>query len=260
MARRFITRSGRGIALVLVLFVIFIISVLGFAATSVVTLDSRAIAQDILAARALGLARSGLSRACAELATDDSFASTTAVSYTLQGGTYTVSVYPSASNTSVYKLWKIVSTGYFQGAQRTLVGWAELQSFAKFAYFTNVELAAGSSSVIKFAAADRLTGDVHTNGYFTFLTTPQFSRKVTSANQSDSDYNSTTRTYSQGSTSTTDASKFYRYSTGYSVDYPTAYNNSPNFAFSGGTAGDHSAHQHDFPPERSCLGEHLLFR
>lgn len=230
-------RPRRGIALVLVLFVIFIEAVLGFAAVSLATLDSQSVVQEQLASRALGLARGGLARACKELKSNPNWVGTSAYAGNSNGwitiagtdnGKQKVTVVVDTNST-----WFVTSTGRYLGAQRTLESYVEFESFARYAYFTDSELST-SGGTIWFMDRDAITGAAHTNGYFSISDHPQFSSRTTSANGSDSYYNSSAFSYSQGSSTYTTPSKFYRYFNGYSLDYPMAYNDSESFLFAGG--------------------------
>jgi len=226
-------RRRRGVALVLVLFVVFILAVLGFSAVSLATMDARSATQDVLAVRALNLARAGLSRAIAELRMDYTWGTSQSIRYDLQGGSYTVSVWESPANQgNAYKLWRVTSVGGYQGARRTVQAWLEMESFAKFAYFTNSELGQGNTT-IWFVDQDRITGAAHTNGYFSIYRNPKFAAKVSSTNQTDA-YLRPDYTYRQGGSTYTDPSVFYHYLSSYRNDYPIALNGSPNFAFYGG--------------------------
>lgn len=233
-------KEQRGIALMLVLFVVFIEAVLGFAAISMATLDSQTASQESLGMLAHDAARAGIMRAIDQLSNSanwNTWAQSSSVKYNLQNATYTVTVTPGANNsTSSLKYWQVTSVGVQNGVQRTCVAWLTLQSFADYAYFTNTELASGGSPIY-FIGADYLTGLVHTNGYFSLIGTPQFSTTVTSANTGDPDYTATpSEAYSQGGTHSTNNTQFYHYDTSYTVDHPVGLNNSPNFSFAGGQA------------------------
>lgn len=226
------SRPPRGFALALTLFLIVILATVVFAALSISTLDSRTAQQDYDAARALYAARAGVADALSRLAFDYGWSSGTG---NLGEETYSVVVVPKATNSSsVDKDWKVTSVGTYRGATRTIEAWVELESFAKYAYFTDVEFTS-SNTPIRFASLDRLDGAVHTNGYFTISGKPQFSSEVTSANTGDSKYNATAFTYSQEGTQT-DPSRFYRMDSGqvYANNYPRALDNSPTFSFAGG--------------------------
>jgi Tfp pilus assembly protein PilX len=224
----------RGIAMVMVIMMIFICSVLGYAAISLATIDSQTCTQQQIALQALNMARAGLFRARAQLRNDYSWGSTQSYQYTLIDGGYTVSVWPSPNNAgSTQKLWQVTSVGTYRSATRTVTAWMLLESFAKYAYFTNSELSS-SGGTIWFTSSDAITGPAGTNGFFSFNHTPQFSDKVTSANNNDGDYTAAAYSYSQGGTVTNNPSQFYRYASNYTTDYPTAYQSSPNFSFSGG--------------------------
>jgi hypothetical protein len=114
-----------------------------------------------------------------------------------------------------------------------VVAWVHQESFAKYAYFTDVDVGSDGNPIY-FVTNDRITGPSHTNGYFSFAGTPQFSQQVSSANTNDP-YLSGNQ-YHQGGTNTTDTTLFYHYNTSYAVDKPTALNNSSTFSFNGGQA------------------------
>lgn len=230
--RRSPTIRSRGFALALTLFLIVILATVVFAALSISTLDSRTAQQDYDAARALYAARAGVADALSRLAFDYSW---TTGAGTLGDEGYSVTVVPKSTNaSSVDKDWKVTSVGTYRGASRTVEAWVELESFAKYAYFTDAEFTT-SNTPIRFGGLDRLDGAVHTNGYFTLSGTPQFSSGVTSANTGDTKYNSSAFTYNQEGTQT-DPFKFYRMDSGqtYANNYPRALDGSPTFSFAGG--------------------------
>jgi hypothetical protein len=223
--------------MIMVLFVVFIIAVLGFAAISIATLDSRSATQDYVGTCALDCALAGLQRAKCQLEEQmlGQRSPTWPQTFYVNGsnatnGSYTVNVTSSGSGTN---LWFVTSQGAYSGALRNVQAWMSPDSFAKYAYFTNSETNNGSP--IYFVTGDHLTGLVHTNGYFSLAGNPQFSTKVDSANQGDSFYHAATGTYTEaGISSPTDTTQFYHYNTSYAADHPSAYQNSPTYSFNGG--------------------------
>ncbi|HXE72449.1 MAG TPA: DUF4900 domain-containing protein [Candidatus Nitrosotenuis sp.] len=217
----------------LTLFIILILATVTFTAVTVANLDSGTARQDFLAARALYAARAGLSRALAELTFNYNWAG--GEGSLEEGAYYTVQVEPGPNNANqTSKIWKISSTGQVEGAQRAVEAWVELESFAKFAYFTDVEVMSTGTQIF-FISKDVIKGPAHTNGFFSINGQPQFSDKTTSANQGDSLYNASTFTYNQQGTQT-DPFRFYRLGSGqtYATSKPVAYQGSPSFSFAGG--------------------------
>lgn len=222
-----------GFAMLLVLLAVLVCSVVAFAGVSIATLDSLTAAAELRALQSLELARAGISRAVAQLRLDGTWASTADQVFSQSGGSCTVTVYPAPGNAgSSTKVWKVTSVGRFNAASRTVVAWLQLESFARFAWFTDSETSA-SGSVLWFMNADRITGAAHTNGYFSVSGKPQFGERVTSANSGDAYFNAATFTYS-ASGAGSDAGRFYHPMTSYVSDYPAALDMSGSFGFYGG--------------------------
>lgn len=222
----------RGYALILTLFVILLVSLVVFGAVNVATLDMRGAREDLLAARALYAARAGVSRARYELPGN----------YQWPGGagnlgdtTYSVTVVPAANNgTAPEKLWRVTSTGTAGSARRTVVAILALETFAKYAYFTDQE-STPSHGEIWFFDLDEIRGPTHSNGFFRISGHPRYSGQVTSANTGDSLFHASDFTYHQHGVQT-DPARFYRTYTNYTRDAPVALDGSPQFSFAGGQA------------------------
>lgn len=237
-------RGERAFALVLVLFLVFVLSILAYAAARVASLDGRGATAEINSAGALFAARAGIQKAIVALAHDRDWASGTARTGTIgsgaTAGTYSVT---STFYASV-NWWKVTSVGTVGGVSHTVDAWLGPLSFAEFAYFSDSEQSPLGGTV-NFITADTMTGKVHTNGWYSIQGHPKFSKKVTSSNLASSTpgsytwdpyYNTTTKIYHQGSTNTTDRSKFYHYSSSYSSDSMQALSGSPAFSFQGAVA------------------------
>lgn len=216
----------RGVALAVVLLLMLITTILVYTAVNVGTLDTMASNNEVTAARAFYAARSGVARAQAELEGNWGWAGTNETEMD-DDTSYQVSVELAPWN----RIWKITSTGRYRSAARTLVAYAELESFAKFAYFTDRDRSQ-SGETIWFVTGDQITGPTHTNGYFSISGAPAYSTTVTSANQDDPYYNAGTGTYRQGGQTYTDPARFYHYYTSYVRDRPTGL--SEEFSFAGG--------------------------
>lgn len=244
-------KNRRAFALILVLFLVLVMSILGFAATYIATLDARGTVTEMNAAAALYAATAGLNkaRACLTAQPTTWTGLTTPQTYGFAGTTWSAN--PSASTSPQFTVsatyypatqwYWITSTGstYIGSTQlssRTVNAWVGPQCFSQYAMFTGAETTVSGSEVY-FTSHDMLTGACHTNGYYNFLGHPQFSSTITSSNQGDSDYTastgSTQATYNQGGTRTTDIALFYNYYTNYSTDGPTAETGYNTFYFAG---------------------------
>lgn len=225
--------SRSGFALIFALFTLTILLVLTTTLVNIMMVDSRGAMRDLSSVKAFQFARSGVSRAKAELVANAVWGTTNPVSFNMNDGSYTVSVWPDPNNaTNTQKLWKITATGLHNSSRRIVYAWLEQESFAKYAYFTDKELGQGGQQ-IWFITRDQITGYAHTNGYFSMKGMPKFSKGVTSANLTDPFWNQQQALYNQGGQSYTDPAKFYHYYTNYTSDRPTALNNSPDFSFAG---------------------------
>ena len=235
----------RGFAIALTLFLIVILATVCFGALNVTTLDSRTATEDYKASRAFYAARAGVAFAKRELTDAARVSTTSALTYgkqpiKLSNGSdadesFSLVITPAADNTSrVFRIWKIESTGYYDDASRTILAYIELESFAKYGYFTNIESTAAQT--IQFAPHDSLTGAVHTNGYFTISGHPSFQGQMTSANRDDEYFDRTRGSYRRTDGQTVSDNKdFYRAANNnYTADRATALNDSPDFSFAGG--------------------------
>ncbi|MCE1245187.1 MAG: DUF4900 domain-containing protein [Firmicutes bacterium] len=230
----------RGIALVLVLFVMMILLIVTMTLSSMAMTDNQISLSHFYAKKAFNLARSGVIRARAELKTNASWGQSTVTHIYPNVGSYAVTVELKTNSGNGNSYWLVTSVGQVGEYKRTIYSWLEPEPFSKYMYMTNSEIGQNGDT-IWFVDGDSLDGPVHTNGYFSVYKHPDFSGKVTSANNGDSRYNSTNKTYSQGGSTYTDPSKFFRYYTNYTQDYPVAKNDSPDYSFTGGVS------QADFP-------------
>lgn len=220
----------RGYALVLTLFVVLIVATVVFAAVHLATLDLRGAREDVLGARALYAARAGVSRARLELAGNYLW---TGGAGPLADSSYSVVVEAGPGNaTSADKVWRVTSTGACDGARRTVVAVVTLETFAKYAYFTDRE-STPSSTEIWFFDRDEIRGPTHTNGFFRISGHPRYSAQVTSANTGDDLFDPSAFTYSQHGVQT-DPARFYRTYSSYARDGPVALDGSEEFSFAGG--------------------------
>ncbi|MGI5843810.1 MAG: DUF4900 domain-containing protein [Candidatus Xenobium sp.] len=223
-----------GFALAMALFLILILATLSYGSLSIATLDSRTARENQRASQAMYAARAGIALALSKLSYDYNWTSGSgSLSEDAGAPTCSVQVVPAASNpTETNKIWKVTSTGHYQEAQRRLSATVALESFARFAYFTEQEFSIASTPIY-FGNRDKLDGAVHTNGYFSIAGRPQFASRVTSANTADSRYDSGRFSYNQEGIQYR-PSRFYRTNTNYATDYPMALDSSPDFSFAGG--------------------------
>lgn len=220
-----------GFVLALVLFIIVVLAIVAFAALSVTTLDQRTSQEDYKAARALYAARAGVAQAQARLAWDHNW---TGGSGSLEGDAFTATATPHPDNSGGTGdlMWRVTSTGSSDGASRTVVAWLRVETFAKYAYFTEREYTS-SNQEIWFFDRDQITGATHTNGWFRVSGHPRFSAAVASANGGDPRYNATNFTYNQEGIQR-DPARFYQTYRNYASDSPVALGSSPHFSFAGG--------------------------
>ena len=239
--------KNKGFALALTLFLIVILATVCFAALNITTLDSRTATEDYKASRAFYAARAGVAFAKSELTDSAHVSLTSQLTYPKQnlqlagGGTseesFSLVITPAVDNPSrAFRIWKVESTGYYDNASRQIIAYLERETFAHYAYFTDRETCL--SSVIQFMEKDKITGAVHTNGYFTVSGHPQVAGQMVSANSGDTSYNKTTGVYTRtDNKKVTDNKDFYHAAnSNYSSDRVTALDDSPDFSFAGGQA------------------------
>lgn len=228
-----LNRKQSGMALFLTLAVLTLVSIIAFGLVAISRTNLRTISNNSQNNQAYYLACTGIARARDELRTNYWWGTDEAKTFKVENSTYTVSVWaPSTNKDSFEKKWKVTSTGSVGGIKRKLTAWLELESFSKYAYFTEQE--STPDRIIWMTDRDKIKGRVHTNGYFSIYSTPRFNDEVTSHNNSDSFYDAASRLYTIGATVNSDPSKFYHYYTGYNSDKPTALDDSKDFSFSGG--------------------------
>ncbi|MEM4409576.1 MAG: pilus assembly PilX N-terminal domain-containing protein [Candidatus Caldarchaeum sp.] len=82
----------------------------------------------------------------------------------LAGGTYRVTVFPATNNPgALQKTYTLVSEGTFGSRTERVSIVLRLQSFAKYAYFTDSEVSSISGGRIWFFSGDRIRGPAHSN-------------------------------------------------------------------------------------------------
>lgn len=255
----------RAFALILVLFLTLIMSILGFAATYIATLDARGATSEFYTTESMYAAIAGVQQAKAQiqstlyastatppgtwagLTTAQTYKCQNASTWTLDNSnaisSYNASYTISATYYSSSQAYLINSTGNIpysathNASSHSVSAYITFGDFSTYAMFTGSELTT-SGGTVWFAGSDVLTGPVHTNGYYSIADNPQFSMGVTSANTGDSYYTVSggTATYTQSGigTNSHNDSYFYNYNSGYSTDYPTAEGGSSAFYFAGG--------------------------
>ena len=238
-------KKTQGFALALTLFLIVILATVCFAALNITTLDARTATEDYKASRAFYAARAGVAFAKSELTDSAHVSLTSKLTYPKQnlqlaGGqtseeSFSLIITPATDNPArAFRIWKVESTGYYDNASRQIIAYLERETFAHYAYFTDRETC--MSSIIQFMEKDKITGAVHTNGFFTVSGHPQVAGQMVSANSGDSSYNKTTGVYTRtDNQKVTDNKDFYHASnSNYNTDRVTALDDSPDFSFAGG--------------------------
>lgn len=163
--------------MLLVLLCVVIIATVVFAAISMVTTDARAALQEQFSAEAYYLARAGVTEAIRGLR-DNSGWGTSAVAFKYLRGTVNVtSTGNNGNSNNNVKMWTVCSVATTAEATRTIYAYCLTESFAKYAYFSQVEPAG-----TYYRTGMSFGGPVHTNGHFSFMGTPAFADKTTSAN------------------------------------------------------------------------------
>ena len=226
--------TSRGFALALTLFIIVILAIVCFGALNVATLDSRTATEDIRASRAFYAARAGIAYAKSKIAQGHNSGNFNNVYLDGQNGSeydehFSIVITPAANNDTREQLvWRVESEGKCDGATRKIVAFLQRELFSVYGYFTDIDSL--ESAQIFFIDSDRITGKVHTNTFFSVSGHPQFNSLVTSANENDSYYNSSSKSYKGGSTDNQD---FYRANSSQDTDRMTALDDSAAFSFHG---------------------------
>jgi hypothetical protein len=191
-------RSERGVILVtsyLVITVLLIFSLI-FVGRSVNEKNFATREKNLAAA--FYLAESGLDRGLVWLRGQGSPPSGTAAFDPLGGvqflgeGNYSISIDPDDSNPGIsLKRYQIISTGNVEGASRQLINEVRVDSYARFAYFTDTEhFSIGWWNVaVWFVGGDTLQGPTHTNSHFHIKGDPVFTDVVGSSDNFITFYN-----------------------------------------------------------------------
>jgi len=102
------------------------------------------------------------------------------INVALGQGTYSVVITPDAGNpASFIDKYTIASTATVRGTSRTLINDVQVDSFARYIYFSNVENF--NSTNVWFWDLDALNGRVQTNAHFNIAGRPLFDGAVASA-------------------------------------------------------------------------------
>jgi hypothetical protein len=226
-------------------------SLMLFSLLSVATTSHQTVASELNAVRSYYLAREGLSRAMAELANNETYASApVSINIGPGQGSYTVTAVAAPNNVgNSLKAWVVTATGSYGTATRTLRAWVGQQSFSRYMYYSNLEMPNNY-----WITGNSFSGPTHTNGHFNFYGHPGFSDQTTSSNideastpaSSGHPFDSTAMTYDPNMITGQDAvgtrqpvftnpSQFYHaYNGDYANTSPVALNGATNFTFAGG--------------------------
>jgi hypothetical protein len=174
-----------GFALAGVLILVLAMGIVGFGFLHLAGGETKLTQSDLESQRAFWLAEAGKERALRWMTDQFRPPESNREIYNAvpgpDGGSYTVSVLvDTAGIYSVDKAFVLESVGRSGDRERRIRHRIRMESFAKYAYFTDEEVGAGGG-VIWFVSADRLEGRVHSNGIFHINGSPQFLSRVTSA-------------------------------------------------------------------------------
>jgi hypothetical protein len=183
LGRRRTPKAGFALAAVIIL--VFCMGIVGFAFLHLAAGETKQTQLDLDSQRAFWLAEAGKERALRWMTDQfrppdfdlDVYRDETGP----DGGRYTVRVLvDTLGHFSADKAFVLESVGEYGSRTRRILQRIRMESFAKYAYFTEDERGPGGG-VIWFASADRLEGFVHSNGVFHINGSPQFLSRVTSA-------------------------------------------------------------------------------
>ena len=180
----------KGVALITVLLMIVVVTAIGIAAVNIATVETRIAANHKVAKQAFYVAEAGIAHGLAWLRNQPTPPAGTGVlddpldgAQTLGAGEYEIIIDPDDNNPNVHlNRYRITSTGSVGGATRTIVMEVMVESFSRFAHFTNYEHFRTWLGPIPnvFFTNDKLTGPVHPNYYFNILGNPVFDGPVSS--------------------------------------------------------------------------------
>jgi hypothetical protein len=235
---------SRGLALIITLFSLMTLAVIGFGLIAVVSSQSRSTVAYSNSQRSYYAARAGLSRGLDLIKKEveiNNFLEYPQIDVTMEdGSSFNVLIEAMPGNdTAVIKKWKVTSEGRFDETRRILTTWVEAESFANFAYLTKEEIAwvpiggVWQTIPIFWADGETIEGRAHTNGFFSIMGNPVFTDRVTSANESDTYWDSDLQAYNRSGTIISDPGKFYHYNSSYADDYPVC-GGGGKLTFSGG--------------------------
>ncbi|MCL0106008.1 PilX N-terminal domain-containing pilus assembly protein [Thermodesulfovibrionales bacterium] len=187
------TLDQKGVALITVLLMIVVVTAIGIAAVNIATVETRIAANHKVAEQAFYVAEAGIAHGLAWLRDQSVPPTETEEFYPLNGaqtlgaGEYKIRIDPDDNNPNVYlNRYRIESTGSVGGATRTIVMEVEVESFARYAYSTNIEymIVGWVRLPIWFTCHCHLTGPTHTNSYFRISGNPIFDGPVSSVGDS----------------------------------------------------------------------------
>jgi len=98
----------------------------------------------------------------------------------LGGGTYSVAITDlgAIGGSGNIRRYRVTSTGTYNSMNRVLVNYVQVDSYARYLWFTDNEVFRGSN--VWFWSLDRLNGPTHTNGHFNIYRNPVFENEVRS--------------------------------------------------------------------------------
>ncbi|MCL0068934.1 PilX N-terminal domain-containing pilus assembly protein [Thermodesulfovibrionales bacterium] len=183
----------KGVALITVLFMIVVVTAIGIAAVNIATVETRIAANHEVAEQAFYVAEAGIAHGLNWLRDQSVPPTDTEEFYPLNGaqtlgaGEYEIRIDPADNNPNVHlNRYRITSISSVGGATRTIAMEVEVESFSRFAHFTNTEymIVGGVRRPVWFTSRSHLTGPIHTNSYFRISGDPIFDGPVSSVGDS----------------------------------------------------------------------------
>ena len=182
-------RNNRGIILIASYLVIAVLLVLGSAFMSRSISENRFAQRERDAIKAFYIAEGGIERGLDWLRSQPGFPAGTQAFDPLGGavalgeGSYTISIDPDDNNPGAFlKRYRIISAGSVDDIIRSIVMEVQIESFARYAYFTHDEHFQWRGRLIPvwFISGDYLGGPVHTNSHYHISGDPVFAGPVSS--------------------------------------------------------------------------------
>jgi hypothetical protein len=192
-------RRTNGIAMIMSLMILLLLSVLAFSLIQVTNVQYKANDNLHKSQKAYYAARAGLAKARDEIQENIK-------AYSYGGGSSSVPIKldddskytyeywaPPSNGTAAEKVWKITVTGEYDDAKRELTAWAEAVCFSVFGLFCDRGFGVGAQWFL--AEGSRYEGRIHNNEFFWVHGKPIITDKITSSNRNSWRYNAAAGTF-----------------------------------------------------------------